>query len=156
MSDVDPRIKLAYAESVRGLDMQNETLNELHSRTGVVIAAATVASAFLGAAALQQHPPEYWLNVIGFIGFAATALLCISILWPSEEWEFSFDAGDLDDRYYAKDADPTEMCREMLLSNADSRRLNNEKLAGRFRLFRFACGALACDILLWLVAVGVR
>ncbi len=41
------------------LDMQNETLNELHSRTGVVIAAAIVASAFLGAAALQRQPPEY-------------------------------------------------------------------------------------------------
>ena len=48
MSDVDPRVKLAYEESVRGLDMQNETLNELHSRTGVVIAAATVASGILG------------------------------------------------------------------------------------------------------------
>jgi hypothetical protein len=39
----DPRVKLAYEESVRELDMQNETLNELHSRTGIVIAAATVA-----------------------------------------------------------------------------------------------------------------
>ncbi|HLH14178.1 MAG TPA: hypothetical protein VKV16_05265 [Solirubrobacteraceae bacterium] len=50
MSDVDPRIELAYEESVRALDMQNETLNELHSRTGVVIAAVTVASAFPRAA----------------------------------------------------------------------------------------------------------
>lgn len=156
MSEVDPRVKLVYEESVRGLDMQNETLNELHSRTGVVIAAATVASAFLGAAALQRHLPEYWLNVLGLLAFAATTLLSLSVLWPSEDWEFSFDAGDLDDRYYAKDADPTEMCREMLLSNANSRQLNNEKLGGRFKLFRFACGALACDILFWLLAVGVR
>lgn len=156
MGDIDSRVKLAYEESVRGLDMQNETLNELHSRTGIVIAAATVASAFLGAAALQRHVPGYWLNVLGLLVFAATTLLCLGVLWPSEEWEFSFDAGDLDDRYYAKQADPTEMLREMLLSNAKSRTVNNEKLRDRFKLFRLACGALACDILLWLVAVGVR
>jgi len=136
--------------------MQNETLNELHSRTGVVIAAATVASAFLGAVALQRHAPDYWLNVLGLIAFATTTILCLSVLWPSEDWEFSFDAGDLDDRYYATDSDPTEMCREMLLSNARSRSRNNEKLRKRFELFRFACCALACDIVFWLVAVGVR
>jgi hypothetical protein len=156
MGDIDPRVKLAYEESVRGLDMQNETLNELHSRTGIVIAAATVASAFLGAAALQRHPPEYWLNVLGLIAFAATTFLCLSVLWPSEDWEFSFDARELDDDYYAVDADPTEMCRAMSLSNAKSLEVNNEKLEQRFKMFRFACVALAADILLWLVAVGVQ
>lgn len=156
MSDIDSRVKLAYEESVRGLDRQNETLNELHSRTGVVIAAATVASAFLGAAALQRHPPEYWPNVLGLIVFAATTLLCLSVIWPSEDWEFSFDARDLDDDYYAIDAEPTEMCRAMSLSNAESLEGNNEKLERRFKVFRFACMALAADILLWLVAVGLQ
>jgi hypothetical protein len=108
--------------------MQNEALSELHSRTGVVIATATVASAFLGAAALQQHLPAYWLNVLGLVVFAMTILLCLSVLWPSEDWEFSYNAGELDDRYYANDIDSTEMCREMLLSNARSRDLNTERL----------------------------
>jgi uncharacterized membrane protein YfcA len=147
MSDLDPRVKL---------DMQSETLNELHGRTGVVIAAATVASAFLGTAALQRHPPEYWLNVLGLFALATTILLCLGVLWPFEDWEFSYDASDLDDRYYAKDVDPTAMCREMSLGNANSRNLNNENLRWPFKLFRFACGALAFDLLFWLLAVGLQ
>jgi hypothetical protein len=136
--------------------VQNDTLNELHSRTGAVIAAATIASAFLGTAALQRHPPSYWPNLLGLIAFAATIFLCLGVLWPSATWEFAYDAGELDARYYAKDADTTEMCREMLLSNAESRDRNDERLRGRFRLFRFACGVLACNVLLWLAAVGLR
>ena len=58
MSDddaVDPRVRLTYDESIRGLDMQSATLDELRNRTGVLLAAASLSSAFLGATALEHH-----------------------------------------------------------------------------------------------------
>jgi hypothetical protein len=57
--DIDARVMLAYDESVRGLNMQSTAVDELRSRTGVLIAAATVASAFLGSTALARHSATY-------------------------------------------------------------------------------------------------
>jgi hypothetical protein len=90
--DFDPRVKLAYDESVRGLDMQSAALDELRNRTGLLIAAATVASAFLGAAALAHQPATYWLNICGLLAFFGTILLCLAVLWPSQQLDLSGNA----------------------------------------------------------------
>jgi hypothetical protein len=156
MPDIDPRVRVIYDESVRGLDMQSDWLDELRQRTGVLIAAATVTAALLGASALEHHDAKYSLNVLGFMAFAATIALCIGVLWPTPDWEFNYQADHLNEWYQEEELDPTEMCREMAINNAESRANNKGMLKGRYKLFRFACGALAADVIFWLLAVGVR
>jgi hypothetical protein len=154
--EIDHRVKLAYDESIRGLNMQSTAVDELRSRTGVLIAAATVASAFLGSAALEGHATSYWANILGLLTFIVVIGLSLGVLWPSETWEFVYDPEVLDRDYYVGDVDVTEMCRAMSLGNSASHRQNQSKLNGRFRLFRFASVALLIGVLLWLTGIGLR
>jgi hypothetical protein len=154
--EIDARVKLAYDESIRGLNMRSTAVDELRSPTGVLIAAATVASAFLGSAALARHPASYWANILGLLTLIAVIGLSLGVLWPSEDWEFVYDPEVLDEDYFVGEVDVTEMCRAMSLGNAGSHQKNQEKLNGRFKLFRFASVALLIDVLLWLVGIGIR
>jgi hypothetical protein len=48
----DDLARLAYEASLRSLDKQEELLGELRSRTGLLLAASSVAASFLGVALL--------------------------------------------------------------------------------------------------------
>jgi hypothetical protein len=154
---IDARVKLAYDESTRALDMQSSTIDELRSRTGVLLATITVAAAFLGAAALEHHRTHgvlWWPTSLAFVGFLAAIGLCLGVLWPVE-LEFIYGADTLDD-YFSRDAPATEMCRAMAYGNGKSWTGNDGRIKRRVTLFRWACAALGLDVLLWLVNIGVR
>lgn len=155
MAEIDPLAKLIYDESVRALDVQSKALDELRSRTGTLIAATNIGSAFLGAAALKHHPATYSLNLAGFVVFAAVIVTCLFILWP-RGWQFAYEATDLDGAYIVKREDPTQACRSMAKGHTEHRKANRNKLKPRFIAFQLACIGLAADTALWLLSVGVR
>lgn len=64
----DPRLKLVYEESVRGWSLQSSVLDELRNRTGILLAAASVSSAFLGSADLTRHETFSTLSVLNLLG----------------------------------------------------------------------------------------
>ncbi len=154
--EIDARVKLSYDESVRGLNMQSTAVDELRSRTGVLIAAATVASAFLGRLRSHDTPASYWANIFGLLTFIGVIGLSLGVLWPSEAWEFVYDPAVLENDYFVADVDVTEMCRATSLGNAGSHQRNLSRLNNRFKLFRLASIALLVDVLLWLVGIGIR
>jgi hypothetical protein len=155
VAEIDPLAKLIYDESVRALDIQSKSLDELRSRTGVLIAATSVGSAFLGAEALKHHHATYSLNLAAFAIFGAVIVTCLLILWPTG-WQFAYDATDLDSAYIVKREDPTQACRSMAEGHTNHRRANGTKLNYRFIAFQLACVGLAANIALWLLSVGVR
>jgi hypothetical protein len=156
MPEIDPLAKLILDEAVRGLDTQSETLNELRNRTGVLIAAATIATALLGATALQRHPVTYGVNLAAMFVFGVVISCCVCVLWPSDKWAFVYSAKTLDETYFERRVDPTQACRSMALGHAKHRDSNKRKLKWRFGFFRVSCAALTADVVLWLVSIGVR
>ena len=50
--------ELAYGESVRAIESQAGGLDELRTRTGVLLAAASIVASFLGAEALKAGDAE--------------------------------------------------------------------------------------------------
>jgi hypothetical protein len=50
----EARAKLIYDESVRKMTEQQSVLNSLHTRTGVLLASASIASTFLGGQAFEH------------------------------------------------------------------------------------------------------
>jgi hypothetical protein len=50
------------------LDKQERLLEELRSRTGVLLAAASLAASFLGREAFGQEPRE-WLAIVALLAF---------------------------------------------------------------------------------------
>jgi hypothetical protein len=156
MADIDPLARLIYDESVRGLDVQSKALDELRSRTGVLIGASTVASAFLGATALSRHNVTYGTNLAALIVFGGSIVFCLLVLMPSTKWSFVYHAKTLDDTYFVARVDPTQAVRSMALGHAEHRDANKRKLKWRYRWFRLGCLTLVADIVLWTVSIGVR
>jgi hypothetical protein len=72
--EVDSRLVLAYEESVRAWALQSAVLDELRNRTGILIATATVSSAFLGAQALGSNR-----------ALSATDIIAMVVLMSDEE-----------------------------------------------------------------------
>jgi hypothetical protein len=85
------REELAYAQSVRALDHQARVLDELRSRTGVLLAGASIVASFLGAQALSGADLDL-LGGLGLLAFLAVIALSIWVLWPSGGWNFAMSA----------------------------------------------------------------
>src|SRR5262249_53369597 len=93
----DPRKKLAYDESIRSLTLQSSVLDDLRSRTGILLTAVSLTATFLGAKALQ-HGFTLWTKV-GLGCFLASGGFCLMILWPSGSWDFTFNTQTILDDY---------------------------------------------------------
>jgi len=149
----DPRAEVIYRESVRALDLQSASVDELRARTGVLLAAASVATAFLGAEAFKLHG-FWWVNVLAAIVFVGVVLLALFILMPKGGWEFTYNADVLQQYYLTeKKATLTQMYLSMATGHAESRLSNKKLLDCRMEVFAYACGALGLDVVLWLIGI---
>jgi hypothetical protein len=63
--------KLAYEAALRGLDKQEGLLEELRTRTGVLLAASSLAASFLGQQAFQNPNPR-GLAITALVAFVAS------------------------------------------------------------------------------------
>ena len=83
--------ELAYAQSVRALDHQERAVDELRTRTGVLLAAASIATSFLAADTLKDDKLDA-LAVLALLCFGIVVVLALAILWPRREWRFKLGA----------------------------------------------------------------
>lgn len=137
---------------MRALEIQRASLDELRTRTGVLLAATSLSAAFLGTVALQHHgfSPVNTLATLAFIG---VIVLCLWVLAPKDGWEFAYNATVLDESYIENNVSLSNMYRSMAKGYAACRVRNRCRLKWRFRLFRFASLALGVDVLLWLIGI---
>jgi len=152
----DPRLVLAYDESVRAWALQSRVLDELRGRAGVLIAAASVSSAFLGAQAIAGKHAWAASGLAAIAVFGVVVLLCIYVLWPAQNWIFVHNGERLHETYLKDHITVNEMYRRMTIDNSRYRRKNRKRINYRFVAFRFACLGLATDVVLWLIALHER
>jgi hypothetical protein len=79
--------ELAYAESVRALEQQARALDELRSRAGILIGAASIVSSVLGASALNRGTLTTY-GALGLLCLAVVLGLCGWVLWPQGDWRW--------------------------------------------------------------------
>ena len=127
-------------------------LEELRSRTGILLAAASLSASFLGARALEENGLAL-LTVLALAALVTTLVVGTLVLVPREEFVFSLsgtvlydDLADVDDqaeqhRYTAYWLDEFWERNEPPV-----KRLN-------FR-FQIAAGALVAQILFWTLAIS--
>jgi hypothetical protein len=155
MADDDPRAALILQESVRALDQQSESLNELRSRTGIVLSASSVASAFLGAAALQRGGFSV-LNILALIVFLCSTLLCLGVLLPAEDWEFHYDTEALEVSYIQANVGLADMQRSMAAGYSKCWMKNDGRLKPLYLMLRLAIATVGIDVMLWLLAIRIK
>lgn len=150
-SDEDLRIKIVYDEAVRGWSLQSSVLDEIRTRTGVLLAAATIAATLLGGADALRHSKFTLLGGLSVAIFCAVVALCICILYPTSDWTFTHDSQKLLDAYVAEDKSLDYMHENLALAADVCRTENQHKLANMFNAFRWASLLLGLSIVLWLI-----
>lgn len=78
---------LVYDEAVRALDDQRSVLDNMRTRSGIVLSAAAITTSFFGGLALRDGDPGplAWGAVAAFVVCGVAGL---ATLFPLERWEF--------------------------------------------------------------------
>jgi len=157
--------EFVYHESQRNLTQQAAVLDNVRSRAGLLITAANIVIAFLGAPAIKNAttPSSASTNVPGLtlggwlaVGcFVIVGVCSIATLWPRRGWLFRFGAKEIIDRV---DRQPDEtlplMQRKLALLNEDSYLANEKKIDRLFWLLEVAAIFLFFEAALWLSSLA--
>ena len=151
-SDDEQRARLAYEASLRALDQQRRSLEEIRSRTGVLLAAASVSASFLGSKAFERHA-DVIVTCSALAALVITLLSGVLVLTLDEGLTFSLSGSAL----YAGLAPTCDRAGQhrQLSYWLDGFWTHNERRLQSLNLrFRFTTGALAIQIVLWTLALG--
>ena len=143
---------IAFDAATRALDKQERVLEELRSRTGVLLAASSLAAAFLGRPALDDTRDV--LAVIALLAFATSIAASVYVLLPKSTFYFALSGRYVFENLYAYRDDTAEIYRRLVY---DMQRFwdSNDNMMRRLLLaFRVAAAALAVEVVSLLGAIS--
>ena len=148
----EQRARLAYEASLRALDQQRRSLEEIRARTGVLLAAAASCASFLGVRALDRHV-EAVVTAPALAALVLTLLAGIRVLALHEQLGFSLTGSTLHaSLLFCRDrADQHRQIASWLDETSARKDVLLERLETRLRI---AATALATQIVLWTVAIS--
>jgi len=141
--------EIAYEASQRALDKQERLLDEIRSRTGLLLAAASLAASFLGRPALKGEPAAF--AVLALIAFALSLATSIYVLLPKEDLVFSLIGSNLYERLYEFRTDIPEVHRRLAYDLDRFWDANDRAMQRVLWGFRISATSLALEIVLLLL-----
>jgi hypothetical protein len=151
----DPRYRLAFDEAVRTLDHQEAGLDNLRARSGMLLAALSVVTSFLGAAAIGAHGVGP-MAFVGIVTFAAAGVVLVGLLWPRANWKWRFSPERIIADYVEGDdpADVNAMYRDLALHLGDNHDDNQTRIDRMWLAFEVACLLLVVEVVVWILALA--
>jgi hypothetical protein len=144
--------RLAYEASLRSLDKQDEVLNELRARTGLLLAASSLAASFLGRPALDADPIV--IGVLALGAFALSIIASVYVLAPKTNLVFSLAGSALYERLFEFRNEMPEVYRR-LAYDLDRFWDSNDRIMVRlFRAFWVAAAGLLGEVVLLLTSIS--
>src|SRR5882757_1887468 len=137
--------RLAYEAALRGLDKQEGLLEELRTRTGILLAASSLAASFLGQQAFR-HPHPHALAVVAVGAFVVSIAASVFILLPKQNLFFSLRGAGLYEGLYAVRHDSAEVHRRLAYDLDRFWEKNDGKIKWLTRAFTVAAAALVIEI----------
>lgn len=148
--------EIVYEQSVRAIEQQVRQLDELRTRAAVALAASGIVTGFLGRAAVERGLGAF--GVFAIAAFAASAFCCLWVMLPRwYAWAFSINAKSLIP-YFLNEADPEPpdtLFKYLADAIQDDFESNTRQLTSLYRWFTWGCVALAAQVGLWLLALGL-
>ena len=138
--------KLAYEAALRGLDKQEGLLEELRTRTGVLLAASSLAASFLGQQAFQDPSPR-GLTIAALTAFIVSIGASVYILMPKEDLYFSEAGAGLYEGLYGVRGDIAEVYRRLAYELDRFWDSNDTTVVKLSHTYRLAASALVIEIL---------
>ena len=143
--------RLAYELSLRALERQERTLDELRARTGILLAASSLAASFLGARAADAG--SGWLTFAALGSFVLSIVFMAFILMPTEKLIFSLRGTAL---LEAERGDPgglPETYRRLAHWIEGYLDDNQPLIDLRFAWYRRATALVVAQVVLWVLEI---
>jgi hypothetical protein len=146
--------RIAYDNALRALDKQEKLLEELRARTGVLLAAASLAASFLGGQALDDLRPVVFL-LLALIAFAVSFGASLFVLLP-RTFVFALEGPRVYEELYEFRDDAPEIHRRLAYDLQRFWEANDGRLTPVKRAFRVAAWSLVVEVLgLTLLAIDI-
>jgi hypothetical protein len=143
--------QISYEASQRALDKQERLLDELRSRTGLLLAASSLAASFLGRPAIDADQPA--LAVLALGAFAISITGSIYVLLPKRNLVFSLIGGEVYEVLYEFRDDVSEVHRRLAYDLDRFWETNDRVMQQLLWGFRISATALVLEILLLLASM---
>jgi hypothetical protein len=148
----DELARIAYEASLRSLDKQEEVVAELRARTGLILAASSLAASFLGEPAITEG--ALVLVAVALAAFAVSLGASLYVLLPKGDLVFSLKGSNIYEELFDFAREPSEAQRRLAYV-LDSFWDGNDLQLDRLRAwFHVAVVGLAAELVLLLVSVG--
>lgn len=144
--------KLGYEAALRSLDKQERLLEELRTRTGVLLATSSVASSLLSQEAFQGPRPSF-LVVVALIAFVGATAACLFVLHPKQDLVFASESVALYKTLHAE-GETEDFHRQMTFELGCCWDSNSGRIEVLMRVFTFAAGAFLLQALSLVALVG--
>ena len=157
--DEDRPYELVLDQVLRGLALQQATLDNLRARAGTLVATASLVSSFLGATALadKARPPSAVWVVLAFLSLLVVIVAAVVILWPYQ-WRWGVD-GDVLLADYVEAENPAsldELRRSLAYYIQEDISENERKFGILWWALRIAVIAIGAEVVFWLLGFGLR
>lgn len=153
--------KLAYDEAVRAIEGQHSSVDEIRTRSGILLSATTIVTGFLGPNALMAGNQSTVAWVAAWVAaglLLATVAPIVYVLLPTDGWKFVVGTKMLLSGYIETDppASMEELYRSVAWFLEDGWESNKKMLAVRYEWFTFAALMLVGETMAWLIALAFR
>lgn len=146
--------RLAYEAALRALDKQERLIEELRSRTGLLLAAASLAASFLGREAFAGHPKR-GRAILALVAFLLAVGASVYVLLPKTgKFIFAMVGAGLYEGLYELRDDLGEVYRRLAYDLDRFWDDNDVELQKLFRAFRLAALGLSAEIVLLIAMVS--
>jgi hypothetical protein len=146
--------RLAYEAALRALDKQERLIDELRNRTGLLLAAASLAASFLGREAFAGDPKR-GLAILALVAFLLAVGASVYVLLPkSGKFVFAMVGAGLYEGLYELKDDLGEVYRRLTYDLDRFWDDNDVELQKLFRAFRLAAVGLSAEIVILIAMVS--
>lgn len=146
--------RLAYEAAQRALDKQERLLDELRSRTGLLVAAASLAASFLGREAFGGDPRR-GLALLALVAFLLTVGASVYILLPkTDRFIFAMVGAGLYEGLYSVKDDLAEVYRRLAYELDRFWDANDVEMQKLFTAFRLAAIGLSAEVVVLIAMVS--
>lgn len=147
MRRVSPTLEqLAFDAAQRALDKQERLLEEVRARTGVLLAAASLAASFLGTRAFEDPSPG-WLTALALAGFLIAVGASVYGLTPKRGFVFALSGPRVYEDLYEFRHDVREVHRRLAYALQRFWDRNDRVMRRITRAYRIAASALVVETL---------
>jgi hypothetical protein len=145
------------AEARRAISVQVGQLDELRSRTGLLLAAAALSGSFLGSTAASGGINLNFWGGVAVIAFVVGVASCMVVLWPPKDdaWTFVTGPKQLIEDWVKIERPELSMqlfLAECLEGHYDA---NAKRLDGLYRWFQVAAFSVGASVILGCMQLAV-